>query len=79
MSNLEIYNKIFCQHFRKAEEELSGLKYRGFSLWDSIGHMELMAELEETFDIHMETRDILDFTSYEKGKEILKEYGVIVE
>ena len=78
MSNLEIYNRLFRQIFHKTDEELPGLKYRGIPLWDSIGHMDLMAELEEAFGVRMETRDVLNFTSYEKGKEILKDYGVII-
>ena len=45
--------------------------------WDSVGHMTLMAALEDAFDIMMETDDIIDFNSYEKGKETLaKNYGV---
>ena len=73
MTNLETYNKIFRGMFRKTDEEL---KYRGIALWDSIGHMDLMGELEEAFDIRIDTRDVLDFTSYEKGKEVLGRYGV---
>ena len=76
MSNLETYNKIFRSMFRKTDEELPALKYRGIALWDSIGHMDLMGELEEAFDIRIDTRDVLDFTSYEKGKEVLGRYGV---
>ena len=76
MTNLEKYNKTFRGMFRKTDEELPALKYRGIALWDSIGHMDLMGELEETFDIRIETQDVLDFTSYEKGKEVLRRYGV---
>ncbi|WP_125144094.1 acyl carrier protein [Clostridium transplantifaecale] len=79
MTNLERYNNIFMNVFRKKEEELKGLKYRGFDLWDSIGHMDLVAELEEAFEIRLETSDMLDLTSYEKGMEVLEEYGVIFE
>lgn len=79
MKNLDIYNKAFCEQFRKKVEELPGLKYRGIPLWDSIGHMDLIAILEEEFDIHMETPDVLAFSSYEKGKEVLAKYGVIIE
>ena len=63
MTNLEKYNKIFIGMFHKTEEELPGLKYRGIPLWDSIGHMDLVG----------------DFTSYEKGKEVLGRYGVTIE
>ncbi|MCB6610118.1 acyl carrier protein [[Clostridium] symbiosum] len=79
MTNLERYNKIFMDVFRKKEEELKGLKYRGFDLWDSIGHMDLVAELEEAFEIRLETSDMLDLTSYEKGMEVLAGYGVVFE
>jgi acyl carrier protein len=41
--------------------------------------MTLIAALEDAFDIMMDTEDIIDFNSYEKGKEILskEEYGVV--
>ncbi len=32
--------------------------------------------MEETFKISIGTADVLDFSSYEKGKEILAKYGV---
>jgi len=38
--------------------------------------MGLIAELEELFDISMEMDDIIDFSSFEKGKEILKKYDI---
>ena len=44
--------------------------------WDSIGHMTLIAALEEKFKISIETDDIVDFSSYKKGREILQKYKV---
>lgn len=73
---LETYNRIFMTNFNKTEEELPSLKYRGFAAWDSIGHMDLISDLESAFDITMDPGDILGFSSYEKGKEILGKYGV---
>ena len=35
-----------------------------------------MAALEAEFDIMMETDDIIDFSSYAKGMEILAKYEV---
>jgi len=52
------------------------LKYESIEEWDSIGHMGLIAELEDSFDISMEMDDIIDFSSYEKGKEIIKKYNI---
>lgn len=76
MSNLEEYNKAFAETFDIEESTLNGLEYQGIGAWDSIGHMQLIAELEDAFDIMFDTDDIIDFSSYEKGKEILKKYEV---
>lgn len=78
MSNLEKYNNIFTETFEIGEDALEGLKYQGISAWDSIGHMTLISALENAFDIMFDTMDVIDFSSYEKGKEILskEEYGV---
>ena len=78
MSNLEKYNNAFMETFEISEDELAGLKYQDIEAWDSVGHMGLIAALEDVFDIMMDTDDIIDFSSYEKGKEILskEEYGV---
>ena len=78
MTNLEKYNNAFIETFEISENELANLKYQDISAWDSVGHMSLIAALEDAFDIMMDTDDIIDFSSYEKGKEILskEEYGV---
>ena len=78
MTNLEKYNKAFMESFEITEDQLSGLKYQDIEAWDSVGHMGLVAALEDAFDIMMDTDDIIDFSSYEKGKEILSKeaYGV---
>ena len=77
MTNLEKYNKAFCESFEIGEEQLLGLQYQQIELWDSVGHMTLVANLEDAFDIMMETDDIIDLSSYDKGKEILKtHYGI---
>lgn len=73
MTNLEKYNQAFINSFELIESQLSGLKYQAVELWDSVGHMTLVANLEDAFDIMMETDDIIDLSSYEKGQEILTE------
>ena len=78
MANLEKYNKVFCETLELTEEKLPGLKYQAVPLWDSVGHMTLVANLEDSFDIMMETDDIIDLSSYEKGKEILKKYDIVI-
>lgn len=79
MTNLEKYNKAFMETFEIGEDQLAGLKYQDIQAWDSVGHMGLVAALEDAFDIMMDTDDIIDFSSYEKGKEILAKDAYKVE
>ena len=79
MSNLEKYKEAFTTTFEITEDKLAGLKYQDIPAWDSVGHMSLIAALEDAFDIMMETDDIVDFGSYEKGIELLKKYDVVIE
>lgn len=76
MTNLEKYSNVFIEMFGVESGELTNLEYQGVSEWDSVGHMGLIATLEETFDIMMDTDDIIDFSSFEIGKEIMKKYDV---
>ena len=77
MTNLEKYNNAFTETLEISSDILPGLKYQGVKNWDSVGHLNLIAALEDSFDIMMDTDDIVDLSSYEKGMEILKNnYGV---
>lgn len=78
MGNTEKYDAAFEESLGVEVEELPGLSYRAIPSWDSVGHMGLMATLEEAFGIALEMDDILDFSSYEKGKEVLAKYQVVV-
>lgn len=80
MTTLEQYQAAFIETFQVSKEELEkNFSYANHPSWDSVSHMMLVAELEDRFDIEMEMDDIIDFSSYEKGKEILKKYEVIIE
>ena len=70
MSKMEMYKKAFMETFEVSENQLNGLEYQSVPLWDSVGHMALIAVLEQSFDIMMETDDIIDLSSFEKGMEI---------
>ena len=76
MSNLEKYNSVFITNLKVEENQLNYLRYQDPPIWDSVGHMGLIAALEEAFNIMIDTDDIIDFSSYLKGKEILKKYNV---
>ena len=76
MENLKKYDESFIKTFAIKKKELSNLEYNKIESWDSIGHMTLISELEDSFKISIETDDIIDFSSYQKGKEILKKYKI---
>ena len=77
MSSKEKYRGIFIQSLSIDEKKFNEkIKYNEIPEWDSIGHMTLMSSLEEKFSISMDTDDIVDFSSFEKGMKILEKYGV---
>jgi len=80
MTNKEKYNQIFVDCFLIGENQLNdALIYNSLPAWDSVGHMKMIAALEEAFDIMMDTDDIIDFSSYKKGFSILAKYNVLFE
>ncbi len=76
MTNKEKYIGAFVEALEIEESQVEGLKYQEIPAWDSVGHMSLVACIEDAFDIMMDTDDIIDFSSYEKGIEILKKYDI---
>lgn len=76
MTNKEKYVNAFAEALEIQPEQAEGLKYQEIPEWDSVGHMSLIAAIEEAFDIMMDTDDIIDFSSFEKGIELLKKYNV---
>lgn len=77
MSKTENYRKLFAEVFSLPDAEIKDdLAYNSITTWDSVGHMMLMSALENEFGIMLEPDDIIDFSSFGKGKEILRKYGV---
>jgi len=75
--NREKYDKVFVDCFAINAEQLNeSLTYQSIASWDSVGHMGMVAALEEAFGIMMEMDDIIDFSSYHKGMELLKKYNI---
>jgi len=79
MTNREKYNQVFVECFMLEAGTLSDeFAYQSVPEWDSVGHMGLIAGLEEAFDIMMETDDIIDLSSYKMGTDILAKYKVLI-
>jgi len=77
MSNLKKYTEVFASSLNINKNLCNDkLEYQSVEEWDSIGHMTLIAALEEKFQISIDTDDIVDFSSFKKGKEILTKYKI---
>ncbi|MBE6099347.1 MAG: acyl carrier protein [Anaerovibrio sp.] len=77
MTNMEKYKEAFKEALEIDDNALTDdLAFDSIPEWDSVGHMRLMASIEDAFDIMFETEDIMDFGTFGKGKEILQKYDV---
>ena len=80
MTNKEKYDKVFIDCFNVTKEQLNkDFVYQSVASWDSVGHMGMIAGLEEVYDIMMDMEDIVDFSSYTVGIKKLKKYNVIID
>jgi acyl carrier protein len=55
---------------------VDSLAYQSVAEWDSISHMILISQLEEDFNVSIETDDVIDMSSFAKAREILTKHGV---
>ena len=77
MENIEKYNNAFFEVFGVKTEELNDNYGKDtVAEWDSVHQLSLIAQFEEAFDIMFDPEDIMEMTSYAKGKEILAKYDV---
>jgi len=60
------------------EQVVDALEYQSIPEWDSVSHMLLISELEDIFEISIETDDVIDMSSVKKAKEILLKHGITV-
>ena len=78
MTNLEKYKTAFVESFDLDVKEVENASQETVEIWDSIGMMSLIAVIEDSFDLELQPDDIVEFTSYQKGIELLKKYNVIL-
>lgn len=70
--NIDKLTQAFANGLHIDSSRISdNLAYNTIPEWDSVAHMSLIAEIERTFDIMMDTNDIVDLSSFGKAKEIL--------
>jgi acyl carrier protein len=75
--NEQKLKSIFSEVLGIDEESVTDeLTYNSIPEWDSVAHMALVAEIDDQFDIMLDTEDVIDMSSFAKAKEILKKYGI---
>jgi acyl carrier protein len=77
MDNTKKLKNVFVESLAlSGDTDFSTLAYRSIDEWDSVAHMQLVGEIEDAFDVMLETQDVLDMSSFNKATEILGRYGV---
>jgi acyl carrier protein len=80
MNNLVKLKRAFAEGLGIAEDLITDeLTYQSIKEWDSVGHMAMVASIEEAFDIMLDTDDIIDMSSFAKAKEIISKYGISMD
>ena len=77
MLNTDKYKKIYMDVLSiPADTDFDSLKYNSIPAWDSVGQMELLAEIEDVFGISLEPEEYMELVSYSAGITILKNHGI---
>jgi acyl carrier protein len=63
----------------EADIEWGVLSYRSIPEWDSVAHMQLVAEIEDAFDIMIDTDDVIAMADFEITRKIVEKYGVVFD
>ena len=76
MGNIEKLKEAFVEGLEIPMEEVEAATMESVDKWDSIGQMSLVAIIEDAFGIEFEPDEVMQFTSFEAGKEILKNHNI---
>ena len=80
MDNKEKLTKAFTESLGIEPQLVTDeLTYNTIPQWDSTAHMVLIAELENVFDVMLDTDDIIDLSSVAQAKIILQKYDDNIE
>lgn len=79
MTNLEIYKNCFVEGLELDIEMVENASMDSVQRWDSIGQMSLVALVEDAFSVELEPEELMAFTSYTSGLEILKNHGISLD
>lgn len=58
------------------EVEIEDLRYREIDKWDSLGHMALIAAIEDEFDVQLDTDQVIELSAFKVGYDMLRGMGL---
>ena len=76
MSKIEKLKEAFVEGLEIPIEEVESATMESVDKWDSIGQMSLVAIIEDAFGIEFEPEEVMRFTSFTAGVDILKAHGI---
>jgi acyl carrier protein len=76
MSNIEKLKNAFVEGLEIPVVEVENATMDSVEKWDSIGQMSLIAIIEDEFGIELEQEEVMQFTSFAAGVNILKNHGI---
>ena len=78
MSNLERLKSTFRESLGLAAEiDVAACAYGEIEEWDSVAHMQLVAAIEDAFDVMLETEDVIGMSSFAVAVDLLgKNHGI---
>jgi acyl carrier protein len=76
MTNIEKLKNAFVEGLEIPMAEVEAATMESVDKWDSIGQMSLVAIIEDAFGFEFEPDEVMQFTSFEAGKNILKNHNI---
>ena len=76
MSNIDKLKQAFVEGLEIPIEDVENAIMENTDKWDSIGQMSLIAMIEDEFGIELEPDEVMQFSSFAAGVEILKHHDI---
>lgn len=76
MTNIEKLKKAFVEGLEIPVDEVENATMESVDKWDSIGQMSLVAIIEDAFGVEFEPDEVMRFTSFAAGVDILKQHNI---
>ncbi|UGQ09784.1 acyl carrier protein [Yinghuangia sp. ASG 101] len=77
MSTKERLKRVFAQALDlEPGTRIEELRYRDIDKWDSLGHMALVAAIEDEFAVQFDTDQVIDMSAFKVAYDMLREMGL---